>query len=63
MQLKAMIVRVDDWTKRFSTVSALLAMSFAILLSSLAFGPSRVAVLFVACWIGEAMWIWFRGEE
>ena len=63
MQLKAMIVRVNDWTKRFSTISALLAMSFAVLLSSLAFGLSRVAVIFVACWIGEAMWIWFRGEE
>ena len=63
VQLKAMTVRVNDWTKRFSTISALLAMSFAVLLSSLAFGPSRVAVLFAACWIGEAMWIWFKGEE
>lgn len=63
VQLKAMAARVNNWTKRFSAISVLLAASFAVLLSSLAFGPFKVAELFAACWISEAMWIWFRGEE
>lgn len=53
---------VNAYLKNFSLISTLLAVTIAMLLISLSFGPFKICEFLTVCWIGEVMWIWFRGE-
>lgn len=52
----------NAFLKNFSLISTLLTVSIATLLISLTFGPFKVCEFLTVCWLGEALWIWFRGE-
>ena len=53
---------INDYTKNFSVISILIAVSIIALLISLMFGPFKVCEFLVVCWLSEVLWLWFRGE-